>query len=67
MDINTITQLIGSVGFPIAACCVMFVQNNKLQQTLSELSKTLSTMNERISDIENHIKKEWLKCTQIVN
>lgn len=58
MDINTITQLIGSVGFPIAACCVMFVQNNKLQQTLSELSKTLSTMNERISDIENHIKKE---------
>ena len=58
MDINTISQLIGSVGFPIAACCVMFIQNNKLQQTLSDLSKTLSSMNERISDIENHIKEE---------
>ena len=67
MDITTISQLIGSVGFPIAACCVMFIQNSKLQQTLSDLSKTLSTMNERISDIENHIKKEWLKCTQTVN
>lgn len=58
MDITTISQLIGSVGFPIAACCVMFYQNNKLQQTLSDLSKTLSTMNERISDIESAIKKE---------
>ena len=58
MDITTISQLIGSVGFPIAACCVMFYQNTKLQETLSDLSKTLSTMNERISDIENHIKKE---------
>lgn len=58
MDITTFSQLIGSVGFPIAACCVMFFQNNKLQQTLSELSKTLSSMNERISDIENHIKEE---------
>ena len=67
MDINTISQLIGSVGFPIAACCVMFFQNSKLQQTLSDLSKTLSSMNERISDIENHIKKEWLKCIQTVN
>ena len=67
MDITTFSQLIGSVGFPIAACCVMFIQNNKLQQTLSDLSKTLSSMNERISDIENHIKEEWLKCIQTVN
>ena len=58
MDITTFSQLIGSVGFPIAACCVMFIQNNKLQQTLSDLSKTLLSMNERISDIENHIKEE---------
>ena len=58
MDITTFSQLIGTVGFPIAACCVMFIQNNKLHQTLSDLSKTLSSMNERISDIENHIKEE---------
>ena len=24
MDISTITQFIGTLGFPIAACCVLF-------------------------------------------
>lgn len=53
MDINGITTIIGSLGFPIAACCVMFYQNSKLQETLNELSKTLTSMNERLTDIEN--------------
>lgn len=52
MDINTVSQLIGSVGFPIAACCVMFYQNDKLQKTLTDLSNTLTSMNERLSDLE---------------
>lgn len=53
MDINGITTIIGSLGFPIAACCVMFYQNSKLQETLNDLSKTLTSMNERLTDIEN--------------
>lgn len=57
MDAATLTTLISSVGFPIAACCVMFYQNSKLQDTLSELSKTLSTMNERLSDVEEAVRK----------
>lgn len=56
MDINGITTLIGSLGFPIAACCVMFYQNSKLQETLNELSKTLTSMNERLTDIENNFR-----------
>lgn len=56
MDLNVLSQLIGSVGFPIAACCVMFYQNSKLQDTLSELGKTLTSMNERLSDIEKTVK-----------
>lgn len=56
MDVNTISTLIGSVGFPIAACCIMFYQNSKLQDTLTELTKTLSTMNERLSDVEEAVK-----------
>lgn len=56
MDINGITTLIGSLGFPIAACCVMFYQNSKLQETLNELSKTLTSMNERLTDIETNVK-----------
>lgn len=56
MDINGITTIIGSLGFPIAACCVMFYQNSKLQETLNELSKTLTSMNERLTDIENNFR-----------
>lgn len=56
MDINGLTTLIGSLGFPIAACCVMFYQNSKLQETLNELSKTLTSMNERLTDIETNVK-----------
>ena len=56
MDINGITTLVGSLGFPIAACCVMFYQNSKLQETLNELSKTLTSMNERLTDIENNFR-----------
>lgn len=55
MDYNTIVSLIGSVGFPIVACCVMFIQNNKMQETLQELVKTLTTMNERLSDVEKSV------------
>jgi len=58
MDVSTITQLIGSLGFPIVCCIVMFYQNSKLQQTLADLSNTLTSMNERISDIEEAVKKE---------
>lgn len=58
MDIEVIAQLIGSVGFPIAACVVMFIQNGKMQETLSDLGKTLTTMNERIKDVEDAIKEK---------
>ena len=57
MDIQAISQLIGSVGFPIAACVVMFYQNSKLQQTLAELTNTLTQMNERLSDVESAVKE----------
>lgn len=52
-----IANLVGSLGFPIAACCVMFYQNGKLQSTLAELTVTLTTMNERLSDVEDAVKE----------
>lgn len=58
MDAGVVTQIISTVGFPIAACCVMFYQNGKLQDTLTELTKTLSTMNERLSDVEKAVIKK---------
>ena len=60
MDVNAITQLITSVGFPIVACYVLFKQNSELTNTITKLTVTLETINERIGKIEDVInnKKE---------
>ena len=60
MDVNSITQLITSVGFPIVACYVLFKQNSELTNTITKLTATLETINERIGKIEDVInnKKE---------
>lgn len=54
---ESIVQLISNVGFPIACCIVLFMQQNKLTTTLSEISNTMSLMNQRMDDIENALKK----------
>lgn len=51
-----IVNLISNVGFPIAACVVMFVQNGKLQKTLNDISGTMQVMSERISKLEKEDK-----------
>lgn len=56
MDVTVLTQLIGSLGFPIACCIVMFYQNSKMQETLTELTRTLTAMSERLQDVENAVR-----------
>lgn len=58
MAINDIINLIGSVGFPIVACCVLFKQNDKLSTTLSELTVALQGINQRLDNIEDKVLKE---------
>ena len=58
MDVNSITSLISSVGFPIVACIYMALSNEKLQKTLNELTNTLTLMNERIKDVEIAVKAQ---------
>ena len=58
MDVNTITSLISSVGFPIVACVYMAWSNEKLQKTLNDLTNTLTLMNERLKDVEIAVKTE---------
>lgn len=58
MDVTAFTQIISTVGFPIAACCVMFWQNNKLQETLTSFVSTLQKMDDRMECIEKKINKE---------
>ena len=57
MDIiNVIAELVTKVGFPIACCCVLFTQNNKLQDTLKDISVTMQKMADEISDLDRKEK-----------
>lgn len=55
MDVNTIIQAIGSVGFPIVACCALFYLYDKtitkLTSTLDKVDKTLEKVLEQVSEI----------------
>lgn len=55
MDFMTeITQFINSVGFPIVACVFMYKQQVKLQETITELSATLKSIDTRLDMLENN-------------
>lgn len=55
MDFNVILQAIGSVGFPIVACCALFYLYDKtitkLTSTLDKVDKTLEKVLEQVSEI----------------
>lgn len=55
MDVNVILQAIGSVGFPIVACCALFYLYDKtitkLTSTLDKVDKTLEKVFEQVSEI----------------
>lgn len=55
MDINTITSLISSVGFPIVACVFMYKQNTT---TLAEIRKTIENNTNSINELKEEIAKK---------
>ena len=57
MDINGIVDLINSVGFPIIACVFMYMQVQKLNNIILELSTTLKAIDSRIDNIQDEIGK----------
>ena len=44
MDIQTITSLISTVGFPIAACVYLAFSNEKMRGTIEENTKTIAEL-----------------------
>lgn len=54
---DEIVNMISNVGFPIACCVVMFINNNKFTETLCNLNVTLKEISTRMDNLENKIDK----------
>lgn len=56
MDVGTITSLIGSIGFPIVMCLMMFNymkdEEAKLTEAINELKNVITILTERIERID---------------
>lgn len=57
MNVNDISTLISSVGFPIVACVFMYIQQTKLNETIRELSATLKAIDTRLDTMEEKLNK----------
>ena len=53
--VEEITQIITNVGFPIACCVVLFINNNKFTESLKKLNVTLTEITNRLENIEGKI------------
>ena len=57
MDVDVITQVVGNLGFPIAAFALMWWMCNDtlkgVQVALQDLSKTLEIMKDDINEIKH--------------
>lgn len=67
MDVDSIVQIINSVGFPIVACCALFYFINKtmaenttatkeLADGMQEINRTLSNLDETLNDLKEMIE-----------
>ena len=58
MDFNAIITAISTVGFPIVCCGVLFVQNNKLRDTVEENTKAVISLTDYIKYSNNKEEKK---------
>lgn len=64
MDITTVSQLIGSLGFPIAACCAMGWYCIRSQNQIKEINEQ---HREEIKEINEKHSTDIQKMTEAVN
>lgn len=47
MDVNTLVQVVGSLGFPIAACCILFYYLNQEREShKAEMDSVTKALND---------------------
>lgn len=57
MDLSTVMSAISTVGFPIVCCGVLFYQNNKLVETITNLKETIADNTTAIKILLNEIDR----------
>ena len=58
MELNEIMGLINGVGFPIVACVFMYMQVQKMNNIILELTTTLKGIDTRLDSLQEHLNKE---------
>lgn len=54
---DEIVNMISNVGFPIACCIVMFINNGKFTEALNNLNVTLKEISTRMDNLEDKFNK----------
>lgn len=54
---DEIVNMISNVGFPIACCVVMFINNGKFTEALNNLNVTLKEISTRMDNLEDKFNK----------
>ncbi len=55
MDMNSVVAAIGSVGFPIIACCGLFYLYN---ETITKITNTLDLLNKSVELLAEELKRK---------
>lgn len=53
-----ITTLISTVGFPIACCVILFINNAKFTEVLSKINVSLTELCDRLERLEDDIENK---------
>lgn len=56
MEMETITNMIGSVGFPIVACCFMGWLYVQINETLKELTVAITELTAKFDFHVDHVE-----------
>lgn len=56
MEMETITNMIGSLGFPIVACCFMGWLYVQINETLKELTVAITELTAKFDSHVDHVE-----------
>ena len=56
-ELEAMKDLLGTVGFPIFACIVMFYQNQKFSNVLNSIIIEMKSMNNSLNDLKEKLDK----------